>query len=483
MDCSDQGKSLKPGDMLENLSVTDLTVDGLAVARHGKQVVFLDRGLPGAVLCGTVSKVVKRVAYADVTRQVAPSPHDVAPWCPHVEECGACLWQNFSAEAALEWKRNYVRQTLARIGKLTDIPVMPVLASPLHKAFRNKMSYAFGTGSDGGTLLGLRRRKEHSLVEVGECGLQHPIGGEILRHVRDELGQLGLGAWTSETGQGGRADGKERGYLRFLVIRTPHMRLPDDSLQVIVECITGPGHSGSAGAQLTNQQAVKRLGDGLVRRFGCSFVHSERKNPADVAQGEKIKYANGADTYQECFGNLALSVPNTVFLQTNTAVAALLYQLADSEAQFSADDVLWDVYCGIGGAGLYSAGKVRALHGFEIQGEAVNAAAENAGRLGYSHCAYHAGDAGRLVSESGKRHIPQPDVILVDPPRAGLSCELREYLLHSPARRLLYISCNVATQARDAAILSSRWRAVKSLPVDMFPYTPHVENLLVFDRY
>lgn len=478
-DSEQQTGQLKPGDCLEDLLITDLTVQGQGVARFNGRVVFVDQGLPGTRLSALVTRVAKNLVQAKRISETVKSPHEVAPWCPHFGECGACMWQNFAEPAALEWKAEHVRQTLARIGRSPGVPVEPVVASPLRKGYRNKMSYAFAAGADGGLLLGLRRANDHAVVEVDSCGLQHPAAMEILAFVRKEAARLALSAYNNAEGQGKGDPRRSRGYLRFLVARTPDAPEADGSPQILVECISGPAHSAPAGKGLSNAEALLRLGESLCRTFGCSFAHSERKDKADVAQGEKTISLIGKDSFWEKIGRLTLTAPYNAFMQTNTQAAAILYELIEREAGLRESDVLWDIYCGVGGAGLYAARGARQAHGFELQPEAVAAARKNASDLGLNHCFFHAGDVAKtLVMED----IPQPNVIIADPPRAGLSEAVREPLLKSAARRFLYVSCNAATQARDAASLADNWKAVKSLPVDMFPYTPHVENLLVFER-
>lgn len=475
-------EALAPGSLVPELLITDMTVEGKAVARHQGRVFFLDQGLPGARVSAKVASVKKGVVHADVVRELQPSPHAVAPWCPHVDDCGACLWQHFSLDAAMEWKRKHVTESLARIGRLADIPVEPLLPSPKSRAFRNKMSYAFGISPEGNTVLGLRRLRDHAVVEVTACGLQHPVAMEILDFVRAAAAQLGLRARQRLAPSKSGTKPGWSGYLRYLLIHTPDMQI-DGRSQVIVECITGPEHGrrpANAGeGKLANADAVQSLGQALIERFGLTgFVHSERRAPSDLAAGERTILTLGSDTFQERFGHLLLRVPHNAFLQTNTAMAAQLYECVAQEAALTGQERLWDLYSGIGAIGLFLARDAAEVHGFEVQNDAVKAARANAAALGYAHCRFHAGDVG----EGLKRHLPEPDVLVVDPPRAGLTSPAINFLLATRARKLLYVSCNAATQARDAALLSEKWKAVRSRPFDMFPYTPHVENLLVFER-
>jgi len=468
-----------PGDFLETLLVTDLTVEGRGLARHEGMVVFLDRGLPGALVSAYVTVVKKRVIEAKVHEVIRRSPHAVALWCPHAKECGACLWQHFSPDSALDWKRGHVRETLARIAKITDVEVTPVQPSPKVREYRNKMAFAFSRTPDGASLLGLRKRKEHSIVEVTQCGLQPAPAMDILACIRKAVTRLGLKAFSRNT------EGRHQGYLRFLVIHTPEYR-PGGEQQVLVECITGTNHEHETGltAQgekgLANAESVRLIGEELMESFTLTgFVHSERKQNSEVAQGERLVRQIGNARYEERFGHLTLTVPHNVFLQTNTGAAALLYERIAHEAGLDGSQTVWDLYSGIGSIALYLAPKAREVYGLEIQADAVIAAQSNSEVLGFSHCRFYQG----VLTHEMARHMPPPDLIVLDPPRAGIDERARETLLHLPkARRMLYVSCDVATQARDLAVLAPVWKAVRSFPVDMFPNTPHVENLVVLEH-
>lgn len=467
-----------PGELLENLIVTDLTIDGKAVARHNGRVVFIDSGLPGEELCAIVTATQKRIVQASAERTLKASPHAVTPWCAHAAECGACSWQHFSAPAAREWKQKHVREVLTRIAAIADPLVFPLEPSPEYREYRNKTAFAFGPApaadKEKNVLLGLRKAKEHAIVEVEHCGLQAPVVMRLLARVRQLVNSLGLEAYDGKTG-----------YLRFLVVHTPKY-MPEGKKQLLVECITSGDHEHKTPADdslcsglLSHAEKIQMLGRALVNEFELhGFVHSERRQRAGVAQGERTIGVLGTEMYQERFGHLLLTVPYNAFLQTNTDAAELLYARVAEEASLSGQEVLWDLYSGVGCAALYLAKDAREVHGFEVQRDAVTAARKNSEEAGYTHCRFHLGE----LSPASFSLASPPDIIVADPPRAGFSAELSQALLTSPARKLIYVSCDPGTLARDLARLSPAWSLRHCQPIDMFPYTPHVENIVVLER-
>ncbi|MDL2267496.1 class I SAM-dependent RNA methyltransferase [Desulfovibrio sp. OttesenSCG-928-G15] len=479
---------LESGTELHDLTITDLTVQGQSIARHDGRVLFLDQGLPGEVVDARVIDIRKKTVFCEVTHITQYSPNRVSPWCPHFGDCGACMWQHCTLKAQREWKHRHVTQTLARIGKVTDIVVHPVAASPLSRAYRNKMAFAFGASSDEeGCAIGLRLHRGHALVEVTQCGIIPEAANQVVGFVRN---WLNADDGDSETASPAAGSGSLAGYLRFLVVRVPDYA-PEGKRAVHVECITGTNHralfgktqddaaAGGRKGGTTNRDKVMELANLLCskHKLADGFVHSERKSTADVAQGERVIATFEKPFAKEAFDGCVLScVPHDAFLQTNTSVATLLYRRVAEEAGLGGTEVLWDLYCGVGSIALYLAGQTKEAHGFEVNPNAVKAARKNAAALGMSNCHFHTGALGK-TSLSG---IAAPDCIVLDPPRAGLDEGVAEMLLSLPARKLLYVSCDAATLARDCTRLASRWTPTACYPFDMFPNTPHVETLTVF---
>ncbi len=456
-------EAIVPGTVLESLEVVDLTLDGGAVARHNGRVVFLDTGAPGEITRARVTDVRKKILRAQRLEILVPSPQAQAPWCPHLPDCGGCSLQGLSPQGRAIWKENQVRQTLRRIGGLADIPVEPLRPSPRERGGRVRVSYTFGFDAQGAFTVGLRRRGAHQVVPVHECGLQAPRAGEALRHMRARLGSLCL--------PGGRSPAE---YLKRLNVYTPEYAA--DGPQTVVECLTRPeSRPGEHDA----------LRDFLCAAFaearpeGLCLVHSEAGDPA-ASRAERTIWSDGVAGFREAAAGLVLEYPVTAFAQTNSGAADILYRLVAEKAGLSGRETVWDVYCGVGVIGLVLVASAGRLFGCDGNAEAVAAARQNATRLGFGErCEFVSGALPQIFAERAKHETP--DVLLLDPPRAGLEEGVRAFLKACPARRLLYVSCDPATQARDLAELADSWRAVSAHPVDMFPTTTGVENLVVLE--
>ncbi|MDR2893633.1 MAG: 23S rRNA (uracil(1939)-C(5))-methyltransferase RlmD [Deltaproteobacteria bacterium] len=449
-----------------DLLVHDLNVDGGAVARLDGRVYFLDRGLPGETVRAVISGQKKRVLFGRVLQTLRPSPEAVQPFCPYFGLCGGCALQNLSYPAQLEFKQRRVTAVLAKIGGLREIAddLPGILPSPLLRACRNKMEYAFGIEqSDSGEelVLGLRYRASHQVLDIEACPLQSPRSGLILQAVR---------LWAREGGFSG-------GCLRHLILREPEY-LPEDNVpQCSVELICGD--------KLPPPQAVDELWQRLAALGVTSFLLGVRRSAYNLARSERIVKIFGPTTLWEKFGPLLLELPVTGFAQTNTGAASLLYQRA---AELAAPEYfgrerggarLWDAYCGSGAMALYLAPGSASVIGFEQDPESAEMARANAARLGFDHCSFLAGDAADLLAAGAGTDLP--DLLLTDPPRGGMSPKALAAIKKCAPRRIIYISCDPATLARDLTGLTDLYELSGLTLLDMFPHTTHVETIARLD--
>lgn len=460
------------GDSLE-LTPQGFAHDGRAVARPDNgPVIFVRGALPGQRVLVRLTVVKKRMAEAEVLSVLAPAADERPAPCSHAAECGGCPWQSLPYSQQLDGKRRLVVDALARIGKLADAESLtrPVLPSPDNAfgpgewRYRNKMEFAFAPGPDGTPRLGLRRRASREVVEVDACLLQTPRAMRVLAGLRGLARASGLPAWNPTE--------KTPGGLRFAVIREPGSA-PDACL---VELISAP----SADAVRAAADLGRALLDGPWGVTG--FVHSVRAAVPDVAYGEKTVLTLGDTRLAETLHLTGHRVPvrfalgHNAFFQVNTRATELLYNTAASLADLPggvAGGACWDLYGGVGGLALTFAPHFRTVLGLESVPAAVALARANA--ADFPHCRFETTDAGR-VGEYFRRFGP-PDLLCADPPRAGLDPRVVQALLRARPPRLLMVSCNPATLARDVAALAPAYTLKAVQPVDLFPQTPHVESV------
>ena len=459
--------SLRIGQKIE-LSIQSLISNGYGLARHDGLAVFVADALPGQQVEATVTATKARFAEARLETILAEAPDTRPTLCSHSDQCGGCAWQSMQYSQQIVWKQRFVSDALRRIGRVAEPPVLPILPSPSEWGYRNKMTFAFA-GQGENLSLGLRRRASHGLVDVTGCLLQTGRTMQVVETVRREARRSGLAAWNREKG----------GWWRFLVIREPMAG------GCLVELITFPHPDAARYAQ----NVAKAVFANCPEMSG--FVLSERKAPEDIAHGTRIRLSlyPGLDRnpraaeLDEDLGGLRLRLGAGAFFQVNTPAAIRLYDEAARLAAMEPVRRLWDLYCGVGSIGLYLARNLEPLpdlYGIEQSIRAVMLARNNAASL-QLQATYAQGDVGHLLNRRAKVQGEIPDLVVVDPPRAGLEPRVTAALCRLQPERILYVSCNPATLARDTARLAPyRLEAVQ--PVDFFPQTPHVESMSLFVR-
>lgn len=478
-------------DTLE-LDLHGLSPDGRTVGRSGDGLtVFVRGGLPGERILAKLTAVKKRMAEAELVQVLKPSDEERPAPCPHADVCGGCPWQQLPYARQLDWKGRIVQDALRRIGRLelTEGILRPVLSCGERSEwrYRNKMEFAFGRGDNGETLLGLRSRASRSVTEVTQCLLQSPRTMTVLAAVRELCRKYNLHAAVSERAPQ-RASTRKTAFssavrqndiLRFLVVREPC----DGGC--LVELITLP----SPQEAVTLKKLGRELLDGPAGVTG--FVHSTRTSPADVAYGEQTVLALGetelAETLHLQGRDVTFTLDHNSFFQVNSRAAELLYNTAAELAALLFEEgkdfrgrECWDIYCGVGGLALTMAPHFSRVCGLESVAQAVKLAAVNAERAGTdTSFRFECGDAAKLERLFRSRGVP--DLLVTDPPRAGMDEKtVRSILDHRPPR-LVLVSCNPATLARDLALLAPAYRIRAVQPVDLFPQTPHVETVAALD--
>jgi 23S rRNA (uracil1939-C5)-methyltransferase len=447
------------GEELE-LDVDSLAYGGNGVARLDGFVVFVRRGLPGDRVRARVTKVKRSHAEALATEVLRPGPERVEAPCAHFPACGGCRFQDLAYEAQLAQKQLQVRDALQRLGGIAEPPLEQIVpCEPEIFHYRNKLEYSF-TSTPSGPALGFHKAgRWDEVLEIDRCWLTDDLGNRIRDAVRDWAREEGLEAYS-------QADGS--GYLRHLVVRQGR-----NTGQALVQLVTAPGDKFETGYFVD-----------VLRRFSeVRSIHwAVNDTPAEVTN-LPTRLLWGDEWIEEELCRLRFRVRPNAFLQTNTAMAERLYALAREAAQLTGGQTVWDLYCGIGTIGLSFARDALTVWGIEVSEESVACALENAELNGITNAAFFAGNVGEVVEELLERSGP-PEVVVVDPPRAGLAGKALRRLGRIGAPRLVYVSCNPTTLASDVKALHEDYgyELRRVTPVDMFPHTPHVECVALLEQ-
>jgi 23S rRNA (uracil1939-C5)-methyltransferase len=441
------------------LRIDSLAYGGNGVARLNGFVVFVRRGLPGDTVRARVTKVKRSHAEAIAVEVLEPGADRVEAPCAHYPACGGCRFQDLAYERQLEAKAGQVADAMARIGGFTDLELEPAVPAESIFHYRNKLEYSF-TETPDGVGLGLHRAgRWDEVLDIEKCWLTTDVGNAIRIAVREWARAEGLSVYDQAT---------HEGYLRHLIVREGR-----NTAQALVVLVTAPGRLDGEERLL---EALQRLPE--VR----SVYHAVNDRPAEVTNVPG-KLLWGEDAIEEEILGLRFRVRPNAFFQTNTAMAEVLYSLALEYAGLTGEETVFDLYCGTGTIGLSMAREALTVWGVEASEESVACAIENAELNGITNTAFFAGEVGDSIEELHER-AGKPDVVVVDPPRAGLSGKALRRIARLEPARIVYVSCNPTTLAGNAKDLVGEhgYRLERARPVDMFPHTPHIEAVALFVR-
>ena len=439
------------GDELE-LSVDSLAFGGAGVARLDGYVVFVKDGIPGDRVRAVVGKSKRAYAEARAVEVLESSPDRIAPRAPHP----GAPWQVLPYERQLEAKQAQVDDALRRIGRLDGFELEPIVEAVDQWRYRNKLEYSFGTDGDGRLVCGFHAPgRWDEIVEVTDCLLASEEGNAARERVVAWCRAQGLAAHDRRTGEG---------LLRNLVVRESRR---DRELQV--RLLTSPGSLDREGLA----QAAEPVG---------GLLWTQLDSVAETTQGGETELISGSDRLEEEILGMRVRISPGAFFQTNTEMAERLYRIAIEYAAPAASDRVYDLYCGIGTIGLLMAPRAREVWGLELVEEAIADAIANARLNEVENANFFAGDV-RLALRELVERAGRPDVLVVDPPRSGLSQKVVRRVIEALPRRIVYVSCNPTTLAPNAAqLVEAGYRLRRVRAVDMFPQTPHIECVALLER-
>jgi 23S rRNA (uracil1939-C5)-methyltransferase len=434
----------------------ELTVDALAhggngVARLDGYVVFVAGAVPGDRVRAEVTKSKRAYAEARAVEILAPSPDRIPARADHP----GAPWQVLPYERQLAVKADQVGEALRRIGRLEDFEQEAIVPAVEQWRYRNKLEYSFGTADDGTLVCGFHAPGRFDRIEpLDDCLLASERGNRARRQVLDWARAEGLGAWDRRT---------QQGFLRNLVVREGRR-----TGELQVRLVTGPGTLDTRGL--------------IAAVDATGLFWTQMTAAGESTAGGDTRRLAGAPRLREQLGELEFLISPDAFFQTNTEMAERLYGMAVELANLRGTERVFDLYCGIGTIALALAARARGVVGVEIVEPAVADAIDNARRNEITNASFYAGDIRLALRELVERE-GKPDVLVVDPPRAGLSQKIVRRIVEAGPRRIVYVSCNPTTLAPNAAQLTEAgYRLTRVRPVDMFPQTPHIECVALLER-
>lgn len=454
---------------LQNIAVIDIAEEGKGVGKSDDLVIFIDKAVPGDIVDVELLRRKKKFYEGKIQNLIKPSDHRTEPFCDHFGVCGGCKWQHLNYDAQLQFKQKSVSDALQRLGKVDVSQMEDILGSFESRYYRNKLEYTFSDKrwlTDGdmrsGETMEMNALGYHipgrfdKILDIEHCYLQADPSNEIRNKVREYALNAQISFYNLKNHEGS---------LRNLIIRTSST----GELMVIVVFA------------YADEDQIEGMMKFIASKFmginSLLYIINHKKN--DTIFDQEIHTYKGADHIFENMDGLKFKIGPKSFYQTNSAQAFELYKIARDFAEFKGDELVYDLYTGAGTIANFIAGKVKNVIGIEYVPTAIEDAKINSEINGIKNTSFFAGDMKDILDEDFIKTHGKPDVVITDPPRAGMHPDVVKRLLEMEAEKIVYVSCNAATQARDIELLNSKYEVGRIKPVDMFPHTQHVENVVL----
>lgn len=456
---------------LENVAIAAIAAEGKGLARIDNFVVFIDKGVPGDVVDAKIIQKKKDYAQAEIVQLIKPSDKRCTPFCKHFGTCGGCKWQQVKYVHQLEFKQQIVEEAFLRIGKMELPNIEPILGCEETTFYRNKLEFTFSDRAwltreqiDSGASFNKNALGFHvagnfaSVLQIEECFLQD----ERVNTIRNAIYQFVIEHQYSFYNLK-----FHEGLMRNLIFRTTTLEE-----WMVTVCFAAP-----------EMDKIEALMTFIKANFpfitSLNYIINTKKN--DTIYDQEVITYHGKDHIIEQLNSVRYKISPKSFFQTNSRQAKRLYDIVKTFGNFSKDDTVYDLYCGTGSIGLYIASECKKVVGIEQFPDAIEDATFNATLNTIENAAFHAGTCEDILKDSFIEQHGIPDIVVVDPPRAGLHEKVVQVLLQVAPKRIVYVSCNPATQARDVLMFSDRYTVVRCRPVDMFPHTYHIENVILLE--
>ncbi|WP_170006371.1 23S rRNA (uracil(1939)-C(5))-methyltransferase RlmD [Bacillus fonticola] len=436
----------------------DLTHEGQGVAKVDGFPLFVPYGLPGEKATVKVVKLQKGYGFARIMEMSEASPDRVEPPCPIYKECGGCSLQHLSYEGQLRAKQKHVQDVMQRIGGFPDVNVLPTLGMDNPWTYRNKAQVPVGE-REGGLIAGFYQKRSHEIIDMETCMIQGETNDQLVQHVKEICQKYGVEAYNEKT---------HKGNLRHIMVRTG---ANTDEIMLVLITRT---------KDLPHRKAIL---EEVVEAFPNvkSIVQSINLKRTNKVIGDETRVLWGRDVIYDTIGGVKFAISAQSFYQVNPEQTEVLYGKALEYAGLTGDETVIDAYCGIGTISLFLAQKAKHVYGVEIVPQAIEDAMRNAELNGIRNVKFEAGAAEDVIPRWVEEGV-EVDVLVVDPPRKGCDASLLETILEMKPKKVVYVSCNPATLARDLRVLADGGYGVGDVqPVDMFPQTGHVECVALIE--
>ena len=455
-----------------NIEITGMNHEGQGVGRMEGFTVFVDGGLPGEIVEAKVEQYKKTYAVAKLIRVVRASPHRIDPFCPVFESCGGCSLQHMSYEAQLEFKTGQVRDALERIGKLEGVLVHPTIGmeEPLH--YRNKAMFPVGWRGKS-PVLGFYSNRSHDIIDSNSCEIQSEISDKVRGIVREFIISNRIRVYDEKT---------HTGILRHIMVRTGSRT--GEAMVVLVINDVADGSGKGLGSGQESEHGWEKLVNQLSYEVSGlkSIVLNYNSRRGNIILGDRNRVIFGEGFITDYIGEYKFNISPQSFYQVNPTQTEVLYGKALEYAGLTGNETVFDLYCGIGTITLFLSQRAGKVYGVEVVEGAVADARRNASINGIENVEFITGEAEKIIPKIYSQGI-RADVVVVDPPRKGCDEELLQTLVKMEAKRIVYVSCNPSTLARDLHFLTGNGYEVREVqPVDMFGWTAHVETVVLMSR-
>ena len=468
--------ALEKNDIVR-LTISDIGTDGEGIGKVDGYTLFVKDAVIGDTITARVIKLKKNYGYGRLMEVIEPSKDRVEPVCPVARQCGGCQIQQMSYDAQLDFKRKLVEGNLRRIGGFSDIDVLPVIGMEEPYHYRNKAQYPVGRDKDGNVVIGFYAGRTHCIIDNQDCAIGARENVKILTAIRDYINENKVSVYDENTGKGA---------VRHILIRKGF-----HTGQVMV-CIVVNGeslpHEDKLVAKLTGLEFYNKTNGKLDSVKGkavpniFSVMININKENTNVILGDRCRTLWGKDYIEDSINGITFQISPLSFYQVNPVQTEKLYGKALEFAGLTGNEVVWDMYCGIGTISLIMATMAKKVYGVEIVPVAIENARNNARINGLDNAEFYVGKSEEIAPKLAEQGAV-PDVIVVDPPRKGCDEALLDTIVKMQPERVVYVSCDSATLARDLKYLAARGYELKTVqPVDQFCHTVHVETVVLMSR-